>query len=98
VENDRLEFFEDILEFLPDLWNEEKGVSTFEVSSVVPLNEAQKEKLKKKLELLENKPVFLKYRSNPFLVGGLSLRQGNIVYDVSIRGNLDRLKENIIEE
>ena len=52
---------------------------------------------KKKLELLENKPVFLKYRSDPSLVGGLSIRKGNIVYDVSIRGNLGRLKENIIE-
>jgi F-type H+-transporting ATPase subunit delta len=98
LENERLEFFEDILEFLPELWNEEQGVSTFEVSSVVPLNENQKNRLKEKLELLEKKPVFLKYRSDPSLVGGLSLRQGNIVYDVSIRGNLDRLKENIVEE
>jgi F-type H+-transporting ATPase subunit delta len=98
VDNDRLEFFRDILEYLPDLWNEEKGVSTFEVSSVVSLNESQKEKLKKKLELLEKKPVFLKYRRDPSIIGGLSLRKGNIIYDVSIRGNLDRLKENIIEE
>jgi F-type H+-transporting ATPase subunit delta len=98
VNNDRLEFFDEILEFLPELWNEEKGVSTFEVSSVVPLKEVQKERLKEKLELLEKKPVFLKYRSDASLVGGLSIRQGNIVYDGSIRGNLDRLKENIVEE
>jgi ATP synthase F1 delta subunit len=98
VENDRLEFLEEILEFLPELWNEEKGVSTFEVSSVVPLNEDQKAKLKEKLKVLENRPVYLKYKRDPSLVGGISLRQGNIVYDVSIRGNLDRLKENIIEE
>jgi F-type H+-transporting ATPase subunit delta len=98
VDNDRLEFFGEILEYLPDLWNEEKGVSTFEVSSVVSLSESQKEKLKKKLELLGKKPVFLKYRNDPSIIGGLSLRQGNIVYDVSIRGNLDRLKEDIIEE
>ena len=97
VENDRLEFLPEILEFLPELWNEEKGVSTFEISSVVPLNKTQKEVLKKKLEVLEKKPVFLKYTSDPSLVGGLSIRHGNIVYDVSIRGNLDRLKENIIE-
>jgi ATP synthase F1 delta subunit len=67
VENDRLEFFRDILEFLPELWNQEKGVATFEVSSVVPLNEAQKEKLIEKLELLEKKSVFLKYKSDPSL-------------------------------
>jgi F-type H+-transporting ATPase subunit delta len=97
VANDRLEFLPEILDSLPELWNEEKGVSTFEVSSVVPLTEAQKEKLKGKLESLEKRPVFLKYRSDPTLVGGLSIRRGNIIYDVSIRGNLERLKENIIE-
>jgi len=97
VDNDRLEFLPEILGFLPELWNEEKGISTFEVFSVVPLSEAQKEKLKQKLEGLEQRPVFLKYASDPSLVGGLSIRRGNIVYDVSIRGNLDRLKEKIIE-
>jgi F-type H+-transporting ATPase subunit delta len=98
VENSRLEFLPEILESLPEIWNEEKGVSTFEVSSVVPLNESQKEKLKEKLELLKKRPVYLKYKNDPSLVGGLSIRQENIVYDVSIRGNLDRLKEIIIEE
>jgi F-type H+-transporting ATPase subunit delta len=98
VENDRLEFFSDILDFLPEHWNTERGISTFEVSSVVPLSESQKERLKEKLGLLEQKPVFLKYKTDPSLVGGLSIKRGNIVYDVSIRGNLDRLKENIIEE
>lgn len=97
VENDRLEFLADILDFLPEHWNEEKGVSTFEVSSVVPLSESQKERLKVKLKQLEQKPVSLKFRTDSSLVGGLSIRRGNIIYDVSIRGNLDRLKEKIIE-
>jgi F-type H+-transporting ATPase subunit delta len=97
VENDRLEFFADILDYLPEHWNEEKGVSTFEVSSVVPLSGSQKERLKEKLERLEQKPVVLKFKTDPSLLGGLSIRRGNIIYDGSIRGNLDRLKENIIE-
>jgi F-type H+-transporting ATPase subunit delta len=97
VVNNRLEFFAEILDFLPELWNEEKGVLTFEVSSVVPLSESQKERLKDKLQLLEQKTVFLKFKTDLSLVGGLSIRRGNIVYDVSLRGNLERLKENIIE-
>ena len=97
VENDRLEFFSDILDFLPEHWNEEKGVSTFEVSSVVPLSESQKQRLREKLERLEQKPVYLKYKTDLSLVGGLSIKRGNIIYDVSIRGNLERMKENIIE-
>jgi F-type H+-transporting ATPase subunit delta len=97
VENNRLEFMADMLDFLPEHWNEEKGVSTFVVSSVVPLSESQKERLREKLKQLEQKPVSLKFRTDPSLVGGLSIRRGNIIYDVSIQGNLDRLKEKIIE-
>jgi F-type H+-transporting ATPase subunit delta len=97
LEKDRFELFPDIVDFLPDMWNEEKGVSTFEVSSVIPLNDVQKKKLSEKLERLENKTVALKYRTDPDLLGGLSIRKGNIVYDVSLRGDLMKLKEKIIE-
>jgi len=98
IENDRLGLLPDILESLPIMWNEKRGISTIEVSSAVPLEEGQKKKLKEKLEILERRPVFLKYRIDPTLVGGIFLRKGNIVYDVSIKGSLESLKEKIIEE
>jgi len=44
VENERLEFFQEILEFLPPLWCEKKGVSIFAVSSVVSSSGDHKEK------------------------------------------------------
>ncbi|MHC4737145.1 MAG: ATP synthase F1 subunit delta, partial [Planctomycetota bacterium] len=85
------------IESLPEVWNEQKGTYTFEVASVVPLTDEQRKKLGKKLELLEKRPVELKYRIDPELVGGLWVRRGNIVYDVSIKGNLMKLKEEISE-
>jgi len=97
VEKGRWVLLSDILEMLPDLWNEEKGIVTFEVSSMVSLSDAQKGKLAEKLEKLEQRKVFLKYRIDPELIGGLSIRKGNIVYDASIRGNLEKLKEKICE-
>lgn len=97
VENERLELLPDIIEIMPDLWNETRGVQTFEVSSVIPLTDNQQKRLKEKLEHLENAPVALRYKNDPALIGGLSLRKGNIVYDVSLRGNLERLLEQIIE-
>ncbi|MBN1224286.1 MAG: ATP synthase F1 subunit delta [Candidatus Aminicenantes bacterium] len=97
IENGRIDLFQDILEYLPELWNELKGIATFEVSSVIPLTEGQRKKLEEKLERLEEKPVFLKFREDPSLIGGISVRRGNIVYDASIQGNLERLKEKIIE-
>lgn len=98
VEHSRLGLLPHILEFLPVLWDEKKGISTIEVSSAVPLLGVQKKKLKEKLEILEKSQVSLKYKVNPKLIGGLSIRKGNIVYDVSIKGSLESLKEKICEE
>jgi F-type H+-transporting ATPase subunit delta len=97
IENDRLQIFPDILELLPELWDEEKGISTFEVSSVVPLSDLQKKNLSKKLEGMENTPVSLKFKVDHTLVGGIAVRKGNIIYDISIKGQILKLKENIIE-
>ena len=98
LENNRFELLPDILDLLPELWNEERGILTYEVASVVPLKEDQKKKIQEKLELLEKKPVVLKYRIDPDLIGGLWIKKGNIVYDTSIRGHLLKLKERICEE
>lgn len=98
VENDRIRLLGDIVESLPILWDERRGISTIEVSSAVPLEDDQRSRLKEKLEILEKGPVSLKYRIDPELIGGLYLRKKNIVYDVSIKGSLESLKEKIIEE
>jgi F-type H+-transporting ATPase subunit delta len=97
LENDRLGVYSVILENLTEAWNEKKGILTFEVTSVVPLTENQKKKLRRKLESLEKKSVFLNYKIDSGLLGGLRIKRKNVVYDVSIEGNLSRLKEKICE-
>lgn len=97
VENERLELLPDILSLLPDLWNEAQGVVTFEVFSVVPLKPEQETKVQRELENLEQRPVALKFHKDPSLIGGISLRKGNVVYDVSLKGSLEQLREKIIE-
>ena len=83
IENDRIEILPHVVAILPDLWNEEKGIITYEVSSVISLTDKQKDLLIKKLENIEKGPVALKYKQNPTLIGGISLRKGNVVYDAS---------------
>ena len=96
VENGRMELFSDILTYLPIQWNEEHGIVAFEVSSVICINPAQKKLLADKLAELEKRQVSLTYKTDPSLIGGLSIRKGNIVYDISIEGSLNKLKEKII--
>jgi F-type H+-transporting ATPase subunit delta len=97
IEHNRLDILDDILLVVPPLWRVAQGVETFEVSSAVSVTPRQKERLQAELERLEGKPVFLEYRIDPGLVGGLSLKKGNIIYDVSVQGRLAKLKEKMIE-
>jgi F-type H+-transporting ATPase subunit delta len=96
-ENNRIELLPDILDYFPVLWKEKKGIFTYEVASVVPLNPIQKKKLEKKLEALENNRVLLKYKIDSQLLGGLTIKRGNAVYDISLKGNLSKMKEKIIQ-
>jgi len=97
IDRDRIELLPEIIESLPEAWNLEKGILTFEVASVIPLTAEQKKNLQQRLERLTSGPVALKYLRDPSLVGGLRLRKGNMVYDVSIQGDLEKLQEHIIE-
>jgi F-type H+-transporting ATPase subunit delta len=97
LEHGRLHLLGNILQAFPVFWHERQGVSTFEVSSVVSLTEAQKESLKLQLERVEKRPVYLTYKVEPELVAGISLKKGNFVYDASIKGQLSKLKEKICE-
>lgn len=97
VENNRFDLLPEIVDLVPLLWDEKLGISTIEVASASPLSEDQKTKLEEKLEVLEGGPVSLIYTIDPELIGGLSLKKGNLIYDVSVKGSLGNLKERISE-
>ena len=97
VEHGRLELLKEIAGSVPEAWNERQGRLTFEVSSAFPMTDSQKERLNAELERLEGKPVRLVYRIDPEILGGLTLRRGHIIYDISVEGDLLKLKEKIQE-
>jgi F-type H+-transporting ATPase subunit delta len=97
LEHNRLEILGDILEALPVIWNERRGVATFEVRSVIALAVSQKQRLQAELERLEGRPVFLRYSIDPALIAGFALQKGNVIYDASLRGHLAKIKQTISE-
>ena len=93
----RLGLLAGIVRDLPELWRERQGIVTFEVRSVVPVQDGQKARLETELRKLENGPVACTYLLDPAIIGGLHVKKGNMVYDVSIKGGLERLREKIRE-
>ena len=97
LEHKRLDILGDLLALLPEAWNEKRGILTFEVTSVVALTDKQRSRLRQALEAAEANPVDLVFRTDPAILGGLTLKRGHIVYDVSIEGQLNQLKEQILQ-
>jgi F-type H+-transporting ATPase subunit delta len=95
LEHKRLGLIEDIIAGLDEIWNDMAGISTFTVTSAVPMSEKQRKELAENLERREKGPVWINYAVDPEVIGGLSLRRGHIIYDASVAGNLLRLKQLI---
>jgi F-type H+-transporting ATPase subunit delta len=58
------------------------------VTSAFELDEAAQEKLRQGLSQLTGKTVVLKTQTDPELIGGATVRIGNLVIDGSVRGRL----------
>lgn len=93
TEKEKMSLLPEILDELPGVWAEEKGIDVFEIDSAVDLTEEEKTELQRTLEEKWKKPVRLNFRINPEIIGGLVLKKGNVHYDVSVRGGLLKLKE-----
>lgn len=97
MERNRTGLLPEILEVLPVAWAARRGVVSYDVTSAVPLDEGRRRRLAAALERLEGAPVRLTFGLDPAVLGGLRVRKGHIVYDASVRGGLERLREHILE-
>ena len=65
------------------------------VRSARPLAEADRKRLRARLEAFAGTGVELEFKEDPELLGGVSVRLGDWVLDGSLRGQLQSLKEAI---
>ncbi len=77
---------------------ERLGIVDAEITSATPLDDEMKARSQKALAKLARKEVRASFQVDPSLVGGLRARIGSTIYDGSIRGRLDRLREQIAKQ
>jgi len=97
LDKNRLEVLPGLIEALPEQWNDSRGVLTARVASVVPLTDDQKKRLGERLTELAGRPVSMSFVLDPQILGGLTVTVNHRIYDASLRGRMDKLKEIIIE-
>lgn len=78
--------------------DEAAGVARAFVQSAAPLSDTQNAELQAALSAKLGRPVLLNVRVEPEVLGGISVRIGDTVWDGSIRGALEDMREQMLEE
>ena len=86
-----------ILEEYNRLLNQHYGIKSAEVTTAIPLDGAEKEKLGNNLEALVGKKVSMKVHVNPDILGGFIARIDDSLIDGSVRNRLELLKKKLAE-
>jgi F-type H+-transporting ATPase subunit delta len=79
------------------LLNEHYGIKNAEVTTAIPLDNMEREKLGQNLEALVGKKVSMNVQVNPDILGGFIARIDDSLIDGSIRNKLEMLKKRLAE-
>lgn len=98
VDNDRTEIVEEVLLRFEELVKEHLGRVEVELTTAVELSEGTLGRIKEKLgKVLDGKDVVLETRVDPDLIGGAVFSFGGQRIDGSVRGQLQTLRERMLE-
>ena len=75
--------------------NERKGLIIAEVTAATQVGAAEQARLGRTLEQMTGKQVEFKFKTDPSLIGGVVTRIGSVVYDGSVRTQLQEIKERL---
>ncbi|MGH9770866.1 MAG: ATP synthase F1 subunit delta [Candidatus Acidiferrales bacterium] len=89
----RLDLLPGILHAFQSRVYERLGVKPMKVASASTLPEEQRTALRERFGSLTGKRMEIEYSVDPFLLGGVKAQIGSTVYDGTVRGVLNRIRE-----
>jgi len=98
LEENRIKILDAILQVLENLWLEKNGIEQLTVFSAIHLNENLEAELIGQLEKAFRKKILLNKKIDESLIAGIKIQKGSVFYDFSIAGNLNKLRESLLEE
>ena len=96
IRNNRIAGFDEVEADVRREFNRRLGISEAKVISARPLEEQERRDLEKQIGALTGGHVEAQFEQDSSLIGGAIVQVGSTVYDGSVRGRLDRLREELI--
>jgi F-type H+-transporting ATPase subunit delta len=95
IDHRRVQFLPRIIEQLEKELDARLGFAEADISSARELGEAEKRSLESQIEKTTGKKVRARYGLDASLLGGAMVRVGSTIYDGSVKGQLEKIREAI---
>jgi F-type H+-transporting ATPase subunit delta len=95
ISNRRIIAFDEIAKQAMDHVNERLGIADAEIVSMRELLPEEKHKLELEIANTTGKRLRVRYVLDPKLMGGAMVKVGSTIYDGSVRGQLQRIREEL---
>jgi F-type H+-transporting ATPase subunit delta len=96
IQHDRLNVLDDVVAEYRKEVNQRLGISEVRVTTARPLEADERQGIEQKVAALTGTQVQATYHEDKSLLGGVVVSVGSTVYDGSVKGKLERLKEQLI--
>ncbi len=97
IDKRRLGYFNEIVRIYGEMADEVAGRGRAKVTSAVDLSPQAVEAIRKRLASITGKEVILTLAVDPRLIGGVVTQIGGVIYDGSIRTQLENLRESLMK-
>ena len=97
IDHQRVPFFGQIVREVEKELNQRMGIAEADISSARELTDAEKRELEAQVARLTGMRVRASYSRDTSLLGGAVVRVGSTIYDGSVLGQLQRIREQIAD-
>lgn len=95
IDHRRMRMLDDIARQFETELDAQLGFTEVEVFSARPLSLEEKHELESRVAHMTGKKVRARYVFNPELLGGVMVRAGSTIYDGSVRGQLEKMRQEL---
>ncbi|HEY2362793.1 MAG TPA: ATP synthase F1 subunit delta [Candidatus Angelobacter sp.] len=95
IDHRRIGNIGDVLEQFKQELDRRMGIAEAKVSTVRELSSAEKKSLEQQLAAITGKTVRATYSQDASLLGGVLVRVGSTIYDGSVQGRLQRMRQEL---
>lgn len=95
IDHRRIGMLKDIARQFEVELDKELGFTEVEISSARPLSPGEKRAMETRVENMTGKKVRARYVTDTELLGGVVVRAGSTIYDGSVRGQLEKMRQDL---